>query len=270
MPASLRRATSVPVHLPRGLLVERARSSGLVVCLDYDGTLAEFNKDPAAATPVPGVSANLSQLIKTPEKITIAIVTGRRVVDVVPLLGLERGLFISGLHGLEFMSADGTTSVSPEVSDHAYDLDRVRTWLASNVPPSRGFWIEDKEFTVVLHFRLANPEEASRLSDRLDQFVASQTPTLRTARLVKVIEVMPRTASKVRAIDMLRRRVPASFRITYFGDDNSDEDVFCALGQEEIGVLVGEPRESFAPYRVNAPSDVEHELRDLADHFGAV
>lgn len=269
MPGSLRRATSAPVHLPSGLLVERVRSSALVVCLDYDGTLAEFNKDPAAATPVPGVSAHLSRLLKTPAYVTVAIVTGRRIVDVVRLLGLERGLLVSGLHGLEFKDADGTKSITPEATDHSCDLDLVRAWLASNVPPNRGFWIEDKQLTVALHFRLASPDEASRLSDRLDRFVASKTLTLRTARLVKVIEVMPRTASKARAIELLRGRVPSYFRFVYFGDDSSDEDVFYRLGPEEIGVLVGEPRESFASYRVEGPSDVEHELRELADHFGA-
>jgi trehalose-phosphatase len=240
-----------------------------VVCLDYDGTLAEFNSDPAAATPVPGVSRQLSRLIKPRACITVAIVTGRRIADVRRLLGLERGLFISGLHGLEFRNADGTETVNSDASQHSTDLDAVRAWLANNVPSDQGFWIEDKQLTVALHFRLASPDEASRLSLRLDQFVASQTPTLKTARLVKVIEVMPGAASKALAIDLLRRRVPLSFRFAYFGDDSSDEDVFYAFGPEEIGILVGAPRESFASYRVDAPRDVERELRDLADHFGA-
>lgn len=56
----------------------------------------------------------------------------------------------------------------------------------------------------------------------------------------------------------------ADVRPIYVGDDRTDEDAFCAVGQRGAGILVSEqPRPSAASYSLNDPADVARFLREL-------
>ena len=53
----------------------------------------------------------------------------------------------------------------------------------------------------------------------------------------------------------------------YIGDDRTDEDVFCALEKEGIGILVSEkPHVTAASYSLNNPDEVERFLGELIAH----
>jgi trehalose 6-phosphate phosphatase len=256
--------SSLPAPLPNDLLATLARRTGLLLCLDYDGTLAELTADPAMAAPYPGVREQLRRLTSLRNDLSIAIVTGRALSEVKRLLGIESGLFFSGVHGLELDTLDAKPCFAPEALACASEVSAVRRWLASNVPEERGFKIEDKQIAIGLHFRAADAQEAAALCDRFARFIAGETPSLKLLRLKMLAEAMPIAASKARAVVALKKRVPASYVTAYFGDDTTDEDAFAALGQEDVGVLVAAERDSLARYRVEDPAAVLHELRSLA------
>ena len=262
MPARL------PAPLPRDLLATLAQGPGLLLCLDYDGTLAEITADPAAARPYKGIRRQLRRLASPRSKVSIAIVTGRKLAEVKRLLGIESGLCFSGIHGLEHDEPGAKARFAPEVLACASELAAVRSWLARNVPGDRGFRIEDKQVALGLHFRLADAKEAAVLSDRLAQLVASETRRLKLVRLKMLAEVMPCAASKARAVVALKKRVPKSYVTAYFGDDTTDEEAFAALQKNDIGVLVGAERESLANYRVDGPAAVLRELSSLSPIAG--
>ena len=258
MPARL------PAPLPRGLLATIAQGPGLLLCLDYDGTLAEITADPAAARPYRGVRQQLRRLASSHNnKVSVAIVTGRKLAEVKRLLGIKSTLSFSGIHGLEHDEPGAEPRFTPEALECASELAAVRSWLARNVPDDRGFRIEDKQVALGLHFRLADAKEAAALSERLARFVAGETPRLKLVRLKMLAEVMPRAASKAREVVALKKRAPKSYVTAYFGDDTTDEDAFAALAKNDIGVLVGAERESLAKYRVDGPAAVLRELRSL-------
>jgi trehalose 6-phosphate phosphatase len=246
------------------LLVQLADGPGLLLCLDYDGTLAEITTDPATAEPYPGVREQLQRLPSLRNQLTIAIVTGRTLSDVKRLLGVESGLFFSGVHGLELDEPGAKPRFATEALACASELAAVRRWFAANVPDGRGFMIEDKEVALGLHFRRADAQEAAALCDRFAQFVARETPELKLVRLKMLAEAMPRAASKARAVMALKQQVPSAYVTAYFGDDTTDEDAFAALGQGDVGVLVGAERRSLARFRVAGPAAVVRELRSLA------
>jgi trehalose 6-phosphate phosphatase len=251
--------------LPRGLLAQLADQHGLLLCLDYDGTLAEITHDPDRAIPVAGVREALGRLLAAPAKVTVAIVTGRRIDAVKRLLGIERGLAFFGVHGLEFVHPDGAAGFTPEALACVDELAAVRRWLAREVPGDRGFWIEDKQVALGLHYRGADPVEARALCDRFAAFVAASAPRLKLLGLKMLLEAMPRAASKGHALAFLRSTFPPPRVIAYFGDDTTDEDAFAALGPEDLGVLVGADRPSRARYRVDNPAAVAAELAALAE-----
>jgi trehalose 6-phosphate phosphatase len=262
MPAS--RRTRIPQPLPARLLADLAATRGLGLMLDYDGTLAEIVSDPSQAKPLPGIAELIDQIAAHDNRVIVAIVSGRRIGEIRKLLEVRLPIFFSGVHGLEISSRGGGTQFSPAALACSAELDRVRQWLKDHTPPGRGFWIEDKQTAVGLHYRNADPEQARPLCAQFAEFVARDAPSLKLLRLKMLLEAMPKAAGKDFAVRSFKDRLPRSFAAVYFGDDTTDEDAFEALDQGDLGVLVGAPRPSRARYRVANPRAVARELRSLA------
>jgi Trehalose-phosphatase len=69
-------------RLSTELLLELVHGKRVLLCLDYDGTISEIVRDPAAARPVPGVLEALAVLAPRRDQIALAIVSGREVAMV--------------------------------------------------------------------------------------------------------------------------------------------------------------------------------------------
>ncbi|HEV2169789.1 MAG TPA: trehalose-phosphatase, partial [Candidatus Binatus sp.] len=258
------RPTSIPRSLPEGLLAELATTRGLGLLLDYDGTLSEIVSDPSKATPLPGIPSLIDRIAAHNDRIMVAIVTGRRIDKVRKFLQLRSVTQFSGVHGLEISDRDGRTEFIAAALASAPELDRVRRWLSDRVPKGRGFWIEDKQVAVGLHYRDADSGEADALCALFEAFVTRDTPSLKLVRLKMLLEAMPKAAGKNLAVANFKDRFPRGFVTAYFGDDTTDEDAFAALDKDDIGVLVGPPRASLARYCVANPHAVADQLRSLA------
>ena len=262
MPASPR--TSVPQPLPKGLLVDLAAAHGLGLLLDYDGTLAEIVNDPSKAKPLPEIPSLIDQIAARNDRILVAIVTGRRISEVKELLGVRSLALFSGVHGLEVSDRNGKTEFTAAALKCKDDLQRVRQWLKDRTPSGRGFWVEDKEVAIGLHYRNADLEEARAMCAQFAEFVERNAPSLKVVPLKMILEAMPKSAGKHLAVAHFKERFPRSFVTVYFGDDTTDEDAFASLGKHDIGILVGPPRQSAASYCVATPQAVADELRSLA------
>lgn len=257
---------TVPL-MPHGELARVAHRSRLLLCLDYDGTLAEITAEPSLATPLDGVPESLMRIAAESARVAVAIVTGRRIEEVKALLGVEQGLFYSGLHGMELRYPDGRVASSKEAAERAHELDALRNWLAHNVPSQRGFRVEDKGLAIGLHYRQADPGEAAVLAENFARFVAAGLPGLRVLRLKMLIEALPRMASKAEAIVALREARRDPHVTVFIGDDATDEDAFGVLEGDDFGVVVGGERKTLARYRLAAPSATAAELAELADEL---
>jgi trehalose 6-phosphate phosphatase len=262
MPAS--RPTRISQPLPEGLLADLSATRGLGLMLDYDGTLAEIVDDPSKAKPVPGIPSLIDRIAAQEDRIIVAIVTGRRIDEVRKLLQVRSLILFSGVHGLEISYRDGRTEFTAAALACAPELDRVRRWLNTHMPPGRGFWIEDKEVALGLHYRNADPAEAKVLCEQFAEFVTRDAPSLKLVQLKMLLEAMPKAAGKNLAVANFKDRFPRGFVSVYFGDDTTDEDAFAALGKDDIGVLVGPPRASRARHCVADPQAVADQLRSLA------
>ena len=245
-------------------MAECARRGGLLLALDYDGTLAEISADPSRALPCPGARDELTRLLEVSAHLRIAIITGRRLEEVRRLLQIKRGVAFSGLHGLERLESDGRVTAPPQLASYVPELDKLRNWLRAKVPQNRGFWIEDKQFTLGLHYRLAEPTEAAALCAAFEAYAAAETPRLKLMHLKMLIEATPPLANKGSILREYKASLPASYITAYFGDDTTDEDAFAVLDPNDFGVLVGPPRPTHARFRINGPSATVAVLRTLA------
>lgn len=267
--ASAARADRIPQPLPRRLLADLATRRKLLLLLDYDGTISPIVSAPAAARPHRAAPRLIARLAARPDRLRVAIVSGRRIAQLRKFLGLGDGLLMAGVHGLELTDRRGRVFFAPGAGHCLAELEKVRRWIAANVPDSAGFVIEDKQVSIALHYRNAGRAAAAAIRRRLRRYLSSQASGLKIGRGKMLVEVMPAVANKGAVVTALARGVGRSFLPVYFGDDATDEDAFAALRNCGITVLVGGRRRSLARYRIGGPAQVVAVLAGLAAAIGA-
>jgi trehalose-phosphatase len=254
----------IPSPLPAGLPARLAIDHTIFLFLDYDGTISELTPEIANALPIPGARDLIAHLAARPERFRIALISGRQAEMLARLCGAITGVTLVGNHGLEIIDPGGGQRLAVDPALFMPALDAAREWLRRNVPDAAGFVIEDKRFSVALHYRLADPGLALNLRLRLREFVQS------TAELVigegkMVIEVTPHHANKGEAVRTLMRESGKGRLAVYFGDDLTDEDAFLALRDTGITIKVcKEASPSWAKYRVASPIKVTAAMAEMA------
>ena len=263
-------STETPPPLPADLPAQLAAEHKIVLFLDYDGTLSEITPDIANAQPVAGAGALIKRLAASPDRFRVVVVSGRQIDKLRRLLDVPDGVTLVGTHGIEIIEPGGksATTVDPETFMPA--LQAVKEWLRTNIPNGEGFVIEDKPYSVALHYRLARPDAALTARLRLREFAGRQTPSLELREGKMVIEALPHGVNKGEALRMILNEGGEDRLPIYFGDDITDEDAFFAL-RETKGLTVkvsAEPAPSWAMYRVATPADVIIVLAGMAASSG--
>jgi trehalose 6-phosphate synthase/phosphatase len=143
-------------------------------------------------------------------------------------------------------------------------LERVRPVLQHFVDRTPGSFIENKEFSLVWHYR----QSESRFSDWLGQeLVAMLEDTLaetelRAIRGKKIVEIRPGWLHKgAVATRFVELAGAAEFQLAA-GDDRTDEDMFESLDDRALTIHVG-PGRSRARFAVGGPDDVLALLRQM-------
>lgn len=236
--------------------------------LDYDGTLVPLAPKPQDARPSLKL-LNLLTCLSRDTKKRVAIISGRRVEELAALLPVSY-LFLAGLHGREILhpaqNAGGPrlkVKLGPPGPPPGIwkEICALAQDLASRVP---GFYVEDKEESIALHFRQAKPEEAKEI---VKTFIRSTQPLVQAYQLEylkgnKVIEVRIRGIHKGIAVEYFLNLFPSAFPV-FLGDDLTDEDAFRTLKGRGLTILVGEKRPTLADYYLPSPAAVEDFLTQL-------
>jgi trehalose-phosphatase len=254
--------------LPRNLLVDLTAYKRLLLCVDYDGTIAPITVTPDDAKPLEGATRAIRALSAHPEDVVLAIVSGREARTTRRMLGISHALYFIGLHGIEILDEDDHRELLVQVKHCLPAMHTVRDWLKKEAREADGFIIEDKEFSIALHYRNAKPELARDICRQLDYFVAHMIRGLRISHGDMVEEVIPSNAGgKGFALDhLLARLKDKSLMPIFFGSDPSDEEAFFAVRRAGgATILVGPDRDTHAEYFVDGPAGVIDALNILAD-----
>lgn len=248
--------------------VARRRGARLVVLSDFDGTLAEFELDPTLPRIRSDAFAALVALSSLP-RVTVGLVSGRRVADLADRVALDPGVYLAGLHGLEIVV--GNRQWRHDAVERALAaVPSLSAALAPVVAAVPGARLEAKGAAVAVHVRGAAAEDRARVLAAAD---AVAEPWLATGALARqagsaVHEYLPAAAwnkgDAVRWIaDDVERVTGEAPWLVYFGDDLTDEHAFLAVG-DGVSVVVGQ-RASAARFRLDAPADVARVLAQLAE-----
>jgi trehalose 6-phosphate phosphatase len=184
--------------------------------LDIDGTLIDIAATPQAVE-VP--LALPGQLRQTQAKLggALAILSGRKLADIDRLLG--PGLPCAAEHGAMLRDAAGN------LTQKVQRLAAYEKWLHTlqdEIQDMPGVLIEEKQFSLVVHYRQARQFEAE-LSQLVDHLIGGcDDAVLMLAHCA--FELKPRGGSKAEALDWFMRQQPFAGRIPVFiGDDITDE-----------------------------------------------
>jgi len=232
-------------------VIEEFAWSTVLLAFDYDGTLAPIVTDPNRAVMRPRTRALLAAAAKL---YPVVVISGRAQVDARRRLEGVAVRAVVGNHGVEPWRA----------SDRL--MAEVRAWhpiLQRWTGPHKGVWIEDKGYSVAIHYRLSREKKAAR---RAIMAAAAELGDVRIIGGKQVVNILPSSAPhKGMALERERERAGCDTAI-YIGDDETDEDVF-ALDQPGrlLSIRVGPSRASAAPYFVAGQRAVDGLLSLLVD-----
>lgn len=235
-------------------IATRPAGTRLVFLSDYDGTLADFHKDPTIPRPSPKTRQLLLKLADRAD-LSLGIVSGRRVADLRTRTQLPNRVYLAGLHGME-IEVGARRWQHPDLEaarDHVRALNERLEDVRRQV---RGMVLEDKHASIAVHVRGVAPEDreaALALADAsAAQWVASGQLRRLTGNLV--LEFLPNVAchkgdaTRWIAHDIEERGAGPAW-VVFVGDDVTDEDAFNAV-EHGVSVLVGS-RESAASYQLD-------------------
>ncbi|HCU25629.1 MAG TPA: trehalose-phosphatase, partial [Deltaproteobacteria bacterium] len=166
-----------------------------------------------------------------------------------------------GCHGAEIRGADGRVTALTDPIPHS-----VRDFFQSLADAYPGTMLEDKLYSLALHYRLAPDARPA-----LDAAVKAQQSLLAAEKVVvrsgkAVIDVKRLGIDKGTGVRALMREPPFLGRAPVFGgDDTTDADVFRILPElGGHGFSVGKAFEG-AAYEFPSPRDVRQWLANLAE-----
>ncbi len=244
-------------------VASRPANHVFILLLDFDGTLAEFNTDPAAPQLTPERWDVLERISQLPN-LAVGIVSGRRLDDLRRRTRLPDRVYHAGLHGLE-VEVEGRRINHPDLHSAADRLAGLADTFRRIVSEFPGAVIEDKTASVAVHVRGVAPERRELVLARADILSVPWIVEGRVRRLDgdAVVEYLPNIGGhKGEATRWITADVEARWQnpawVAYLGDDITDEDAFRAI-TSGISVLVG-LRPTSATHKLNGIADVDQFL----------
>jgi trehalose-phosphatase len=229
-----------------------SRAGRRPLLIDYDGTLAPFRPHREEAVPYPGAREALQAIMRGGTR--LAVVTGRSVASLLPLLALAPAPEIWGSHGLERRLADGTYRIQARPPEAEPFLTMAERRLGGRA----GEVYEWKPFGFGLH-RRADPVGYENLRREAMELwrESGGNSELELLEFDGGVEFRPAGRHKGDVVAAVLEEEGAGALAAYLGDDQTDEDAFRAIHGRGLGLLVREgPRPSAAEAWIRPPEEL--------------
>ena len=232
----------------------------MVLFLDYDGTLTPIVEKPELAV----ISEETRQILKDlSRRFIVSIVSGRVYEDVHRLVNVK-GIIYAGNHGFR-IEGENFKMVHPQASEFSSLIPQIKEFFMQRIGNIKGVLIEEKEFSLAIHYRLVEEKEIPFIERCVNEFL----DVYKNVRLMhgkKVFEILPQVDwDKGKAIIWIMQNLGIDFKdysVIYIGDDTTDEDAFRILRTRGTPILVSSlPKTSFADFRLNSVEEVKNLLR---------
>ena len=235
--------------------------SETAILLDIDGTLLDLMPTPREVWVPPGLSKTLNRLVQRTNG-ALALVSGRSLNDIDLIFAPDLFPAVGG-HGAEMRIEPDSEAVAA----HAPPMDKeLKRRLAAIAKLSPGILLEDKGYSLALHYRLApHAEKAIYAAVSLIRADLPNAP-IEVLPGKCVCEIKHSGFTKASGVRELMMREPFKGRRPFFiGDDVTDETVFAIMPDlDGLAFSVGRRAKGVAGH-FDAPSDVREFLTHLLD-----
>jgi trehalose 6-phosphate phosphatase len=239
----------------------------LLWVFDFDGTLSSIVPDRAEARIHRDCERMLRILARSPWN-RVAVLSSRTLDDVVARVAVP-GVFLGGASGLEW-KLPGGPRIGPGAASEAQLMEKRRTVFPILMEMSAipGVEIEDKRWSVAIHYRNASPGSFRRKLSLL-QRLKGRTG-IRVYRGPEALEVqLVRGGGKsfgVRRLCRLAGWDPARERVVYAGDDENDAvAIRWVQSKGGAGIVVGNRITVPRARRVADPAGLARAVHEFAD-----
>lgn len=232
--------------------------------LDYDGTLTPLRKTPDEAI----LAVRTRRLIEAISKLDnckVTLVSGRSVKDLKQLAQFKNVTYI-GNHGFETQDEKYNSNVSLH-KDIRYALWNTHKRLCESLCDIKGIIIENKKFTISVHYRMVSPIQFPRIRNTVQEIMreCARNDQLSLFDEKNTIDIRPTGGwNKGWAAKKVLSKY-SNFIPICIGDDITDEDMFEAFKGIGINIRVGKCVGSKAEYYVDNVSEVCHFLDCIFD-----
>jgi trehalose-phosphatase len=210
-------------------LAKRLSGRPLLMLLDVDGTLAPIAERPEFAVVPSETRRVVDALSKSPDT-HVAIISGRGARDARRLVGL-RDVWVIGNHGIEVARPNAEPEVHDEIAHFEKQIAEAAEECEAIADSAPGVLVEDKRWTVSVHYRLADRAIIPAVSAHVAQI--AQRLGLRVSVGKEILEVKPpvEVTKGTASVDLARqiRALDDTGSVFFAGDDRTDEDGFIDL-----------------------------------------
>lgn len=240
------------------LLADYGESRSRLLLLDYDGVLAPLESAPHQAKPSRAVYELLEKLAAKPAN-TVVVISGRPKADLQQWLG-ELPLNLVAEHGAVVRPAGKSwrAAAAPPAGWKKIILPTLEKFAAK----TPGAWVEEKDYSLVWHYRRASAYHAQKniviLKRALKPFARRFNLGVFSGK--SILEIKSADAHKGLAISQWLKAKPGF--VMAIGDDYTDEDMFEALPETAYSLKVGRGQTS-ARYRLANVKEVQSLLKKL-------
>jgi len=208
-----------------------------LMMLDYDGTLVGFRGKPSQAGPDEKILTLLRKL-SSDEKNTVVVVSGRDKQTLDNWLS-SLDIRLIAEHGAWIQQKDGQWKhVDPTITTEWKNVIRPILELYSDRTP--GSLVEEKDFSLVWHYRRAEPDLGYVRTQELRVAISDLTANLDVGVFEgsKILEIRQLGINKGRAAERWLEQEPWDF-VMAAGDDYTDEEMFAVMPHNAYSIKVG-------------------------------
>ena len=231
------------------------------IFLDFDGTLSPIARTPDSAV-LPGSTKKIINELSRSSKVKLAVISGRKLSDIKTVVGINKIIY-AGNHGME-IEGKGIKRIVKVPKWFTAEKRKIRTDIRSKMHGIKGILIEDKGYTLALHYRLTKRTERDKIKKYFNRvaapFLVNGRIKIRKGKML--YEVRPNIKwDKGKAVKWLMKG--SSMKNTlpiYIGDDETDKDAFKALKNRGITIFVGSRMKYGAKYYLRNTKDVRRFL----------
>lgn len=252
-------ARKLTTQLKQKIVKKYRKSKKRLILLDYDGTIIPFFSKPHKANPDEDLLTILKELSNDTHN-EVFIISGRDKNTLEEWFGhFDLGMVAE--HGVWICEKGKTWElIGPMVN---YWKEEIRPLLERYVDRTPGSFIEEKDYSLVWHYRQSDPELASIRARELNEAILHLTTNLGLSVLEgnKIIEIKNAEINKGHAVLRWIGKGKFDF-ILAAGDDKTDEDIFHVLPETAYSIKVG-LTPTKAKFSVESTEEVRSLLKEM-------